>query len=406
MKILILSASLPYPPASGGALRVYGILKGLHQAGHDITLLTFHDGKPEATPLDSYCRRIVTVPSPHRTKKHRLRDLLLSRQPDIARRLYSEAFVEKLRELLNETGFDLIQFEGIEVACYIPFARQMQPDAKLCFDTFNAEYLLQRVIFQIDRREIKRLPMAAYSLVQARRIKRFERAMCQLADVVIAVSYEDAEALKNFRDDRRVYIVSSGINVDEYGDDRRNGSETRSNENTLVFTGKMDYRPNVDAMLWFAQAVLPKIRQAIPDVKLSIVGQMPHPRLDRLRSDPNITLTGRVESVTPYLHDAAVYIAPLRMGSGTRLKLLEAMASGCAIVATPAAAAGLHPLVKEAMQITENPSDMAQAITQLLQSSGSRQSLGSMARRKVSQFYDWSVLIPRLLTVYKEIGLG
>src|SRR5690606_2870801 len=107
-------------------------------------------------------------------------------------------------------------FEGIEVACYIPYARQMQPQAKLVFDTFNAEYLLQRVIFQIDRREIKRLPAAAYSLVQAGRIKHFEREMCRIADAVIAVSYEDAAALKNFRDDRRIYIVPSGIFVDDY----------------------------------------------------------------------------------------------------------------------------------------------------------------------------------------------
>jgi polysaccharide biosynthesis protein PslH len=166
----------------------------------------------------------------------------------------------------------------------------------------------------------------------------------------------------------------------------------------------MDYRPNVDAMLWFTQSVLPHVRRAVPDVKLFIVGQMPHPRLDSLRVDPNITLTGRVDSVQPYLN--GVYIAPLRMGSGTRLKLLEAMASGCAIVATPTAAAGLNAQAKDTMRITADPLEMAQAVVQLLQSPAARHELGTRARDKVRQFYDWSVLIPRLLMVYKEIGLG
>src|SRR5690606_23656791 len=109
----------------------------------------------------------------------------------------------------------------------------------------------------------------------------------------------------------------------------------------LIFTGKMDYRPNVDAMLWFASDILPQVRSIMPDVRLYVVGQKPHPRLEVLRDHDHIVLTGWVPEVTPYLHAAAVYIAPLRMGSGTRLKILEAMAAGCAIVATTLAAAGL-----------------------------------------------------------------
>ncbi|HEX2622390.1 MAG TPA: glycosyltransferase [Phototrophicaceae bacterium] len=408
IKTLLITASLPYPPASGGAIRVYGILKGLHAAGHHITLMAFTESQDDSIPLVQFCQQIITLPAPHRSISNRLRDLLLSRQPDIAGRLYSEDFATRLRELLSQEKFDLIQIEAIEVASYLPIAKAAQPEAKLVFDTFNAEYLLQRVIFQIDRQDIKRLPAALYSLIQAGRIERFEREMCQLADAVIAVSPEDADALRGFREDHRIHIVPSGIFVDDY-QSNNSGSEIpniASSTPRLVFTGKMDYRPNVDAMLWFTEAILPQIQQQIPDIRLYIVGQKPHLRLDVLRDNPAITLTGWVDSVQPYLDRAAVYVAPLRMGSGTRLKLLEAMAAGCAIVATTIAAAGMLDETREAMLIADTVDELAAAIVKLLQNPELRRTLREAARRAVRDHYDWSVIIPRLTAMYGELGLG
>jgi glycosyltransferase involved in cell wall biosynthesis len=409
MKILIVTASLPYPPASGGAIRVYGIVKGLVDAGHQVSLFCFHDmkTKPEATPLWALCDEVVTVPLPKRTRTDRLRDLILSRQPDIARRLYSPTFEAKLRDLMQNGQYDLVQFEAIEVAVYLQTAA-LNSRAKLCFDTFNAEYVLQRVIYGIERRELRRLPAALYSWIQARRIQRFEGHSCRLADLVIAVSEEDAEALRPFRPDHQVSVVPSGIFVEDY-QKTQSGIATPTpalpGRHTLVFTGKMDYRPNVDAMLWFAEAILPKIQARVRDVALVIVGQQPHERLDVLRKNPAITLTGWVEAVQPYLRAAAVYVAPLRMGSGTRLKLLEAMASECAIVATPAAAAGMTQAAKNGMVIADDEHAFAQAVIDLLLNPSQRATLGKTALEQVCALYDWSVLIPRLIQAYKDIGL-
>jgi polysaccharide biosynthesis protein PslH len=404
MHILIITASFPYPPASGGAIRVYGIIQGLKAAGHRLTLLSFHDRKtqPQATPLWAICDEVITVRPPDRTRGNRVRDLLLSRQPDIARRLYSPEFEAKLRELLQTQKFDLIQIEAIEVAAYIPVVKEVQPSAKIIFDTFNAEYVLQRVIFDIDRRELKRLPLALYSFIQAGRIKRFEGRMCRLADAVIAVSTEDADALRDFREDKRVFIVPSGLSVDDY---KTPVTRIDLGRHALVFTGKMDYRPNVDAMLWFAESILPKIQAQIRDVSLIIVGQQPHPRLNALRQNPAITLTGWVEAVQPYLQSSAVYIAPLRMGSGTRLKLLEAMASKCAIVATTTAAAGLLHEAKATMRIADSEEAFAQNVIELLRNQDVRRQLGEAAYQSVCKHYDWSMLIPHLLTVYKDVRL-
>lgn len=405
MRLLFVTAALPYPPASGGAIRTLGLIDGLYRAGHSITLLSFHHGEndPQDTPLAQLCERIVTLPPPQRRVQDRLRTLLFSRKPDIAHRFYSEDFAAALRDLLAETAFDLIQFEAIEAVAYLPLARALQPEARLSFDTFNAEYALQRSMFAIDRATPGRWAAALYSWIQVQRITRYERAMCRMADLVFAVSQEDADLLRGFRDDRIIHVVPSGIFVDDYTTPPALPGLAKP---ALVFTGTMAYRPNVDAMLWFTEAVLPHIRQEQPNVQLYIVGSRPHARLDVLRDQAGIHITGWVEATQPYLHEADVYIAPLRMGSGTRLKLLEAMASGCAIVATTTAAAGLHEDVKAGMIVVDEPQAMAQAIRELLQDRTRRQELGNRARDLVRRYYDWPVIVPRLIAAYRDIGLG
>ena len=406
MKILFVAASLPYPPQQGGALRTYGLLHGLHQAGHELTLLSFSDSNGTSyidTPLESFCTQIETVSTPNRTKNDRLRDLFLSTQPDIARRLYSQTFETRLKTLVTNSQFDLIQFEGIEVACYLPVIRQMGTKAKLVYDAFNAEAAMQYAIFEIDRGNPRRWPAAVYSLVQSRRISKFEDELCQQADLVIAVSVEDASLLQRHNPKNTIPVVANGIFTDEY---EKQSSGLSLGEHVLVFTGKMDYRPNVDAVLWFVSQVLPKIKQVANDVRFYIVGQKPHESLEPLRDNSSVIVTGWVESVLPYLKGSEVYIAPLRMGSGTRLKILEAMAAGCAVVATTLAASGMQRETEMGMLVVDNPEQMAETIIKLLNTPKLRSKLGEAAHHYVKSHYDWSVLIPDLLAAYKAIERG
>lgn len=399
MQILIVTASLPYPPASGGAIRVYGILKGLHDAGHQITLMSFGDSDGNDTPLVDICEHIEVFPFPTRSKIERLKTLLLSSKADISTRFYSETFKNRLLQRIAENDYDLIQFEAIEAACYLPYVRQAFPDAKVCFDTFNAEAELQRVIYEIDKQDIQRWPHAIYSLVQTGRIEQYEGDLCRASDLVIAVSQEGCDILSRYRNDNATYIVQSGIFVDDYTVPDK---QIDLGDNAIVFTGKMDYRPNVDAMLWFADSILPQVK----DGHLTIVGQKPHPRIQHLQERETISMTGWVDTIPPYLHAADVYVAPLRMGGGTRLKILEAMASGCAIVATHIAAAGLSDEVKSAMVLADDEGAFAEAVTDLLHNPDKRQAMGESAQKMVKAEYDWSVLIPKLLAAYQEVGLA
>ncbi len=404
MNILLLTPDIPYPTASGAAIRNYGIIRGLVSAGHKLTVLTFVQGEVDKTtnPLYTICDHVYTANLPTRTKSERIQNLVTSTKADIEYRLQSDDFEKQLINLLNNSTYDVIQFSGIELGCYVTTIHKHNTSAKVIYDALNAEAELQRVIYTIDRQNPKRLPIAIYSYIQAQRIKTFERDLCNSVDCVIAVSEEDKQFLSEYLG-APIYVMSNGIFVDDYiaPDD-----QPSRHHNELVYTGKMDYRPNVDAIEWFAGSILPTIQERLPDTILTIVGRNPHPRIQPYAEEDYITITGWVDSVQPYLHQATIFIVPLRMGSGTRLKILEAMASGCAVVSTSIGSAGLHDNVRAAMRIADDEAEFAQTVVSLLHDTSLRQRLGEQAVQQVRQYYDWSALIPKLLSAYEDIGLG
>lgn len=400
MRILLLTPALPYPPHQGGALRNYGIIDTLARAGHQVTLLSFTDSAADCAPLRHHCTDIITIPAPPRSPQARLRDLALTSQPDLAKRLYSPSMAKALDDLLAAHHFDIIQFEGLEMAIYLPKLRARRTAERLIYDAHNAEAALQAAIARIDGQSAARLPAALYSHIQARRVARFERAVCAAADAVIAVSDEDAAALRPYRPDGHLFVLPNGIFVDHYAPTSARTLDL--GDHALVFTGKMDYRPNIDAVQWFTNAILPPISAAFPDVRFYVVGQKPHPQIQMLAGE-RVAVTGWVEQVHPFLHGATVYVAPLRMGSGTRLKLLEALAARRPVVATPTAAAGLHQDARASMRLAEGESAFAQAVIDLLGSPQQRQQLAEHGYAAVRHHYDWSALAPRLLSVYESV---
>ena len=403
MKILLLTPDSPFPSASGAAIRSFGIIRGLYQAGHQVTLLSYADDTlaPATNPLNDYCQSVVALPIPRHGKVKRIWRLLTSNQADMEFRLYGAPFQQHLTRILAEGSFDVIQFSGLELGCFLPQIHVEKRGAVVIYDALNAEAELQRLVAEVDRQHLDRLPAAVYSTLQARRLMRFERQICRSVDAALTVSEEDRCHLKQHQG-APVYLLPNGIVADEYQPPSNNARPP----DQLVFTGKMDYRPNVDAIEWFAGEVLPDILRAHPATKLAIVGRNPHRRILDLATAPHIGVTGWVESVLPYLHSATVYIAPLRMGSGTRLKILEAMAAGCAVVSTSIGASGLRPELRAAMLLADDAEAFAQAVISLLEVPQLRDRLGLQARAAVREHYDWSALIPQLLRAYEDLGLG
>lgn len=409
MQILFLTPQLPYPLHQGTAIRNFGLIQGLSQR-HQVSLLSFLEPDQSldaAGPLLDLCQQVETVPAPAaRSLTRRALDTLTHPQPDMGLRLLSPIFSRRLAGWLDKTSFDIIHFEGIEMSPYLDVARQHTTTRMplLVFDDHNCEYLLQKRYTQIDARMPHRWPGALYSFIQWQKLRLYETRVCHSAHCVLAVSPNDAQGLRTLVPGLDVTVIPNGIDTSLY-----QSGDSPAPSRSLVFVGKMDFRPNVDAVEWFYDAIWPRIRRQVPDAHFYAVGQRPHARLAHLHSDTSVTLTGWVTDQTMHDHitQAAVYVIPLRMGSGTRLKLLEAMAMGKAIVATRLGAEGFagsdHQLTtgKELVIVQDNdPTALADAVISLMRDAGRRAELGSAARTFVRTHYDWQTIIPRLEDVY------
>jgi glycosyltransferase involved in cell wall biosynthesis len=173
-------------------------------------------------------------------------------------------------------------------------------------------------------------------------------------------------------------------------------------ELSMVFTGKMDFRPNVDGMVWFCKEILPRVRSEIPLAHLVIVGQKPSAAVDSLRTRPGVEVTGAVPDIRPFVADAAVYVVPLRMGSGTRLKVLEAMAMGKAIVSTRRGVEGIDVVPGRDVLIADSPVDFARQVVGLLRDPARQQSLGRAARDLAVAKYDWRSIVGAFDAIYER----
>lgn len=397
MKILILPPQRPYPTHQGTTIRNFHLVAELAKR-HRVSVLTFLEPDQPANhgPLTDLCELIETVPVEPRSTLTRLRQLLTTRRPDMSWRLWSPRFNQRLIALLKEASFDVVQIEGIEMAPYLPTIRKFAPSARIIYDDHNAEWLLQYRNFTTDVKNPARWIAAAYSFIQTQRLKKYERWVCRQADGVVAVSEADQAAIQQLDSTLKITLVPNGVDPAEY-----NAPPKEIVPVDLVFTGKMDYRPNIDAMLWFAQEVLPKIQARRPHTTLAIVGQRPHARLDPIKSNPAVTITGYVEDVRPYIAGAQVYIAPFRIGGGTRLKLLEAMAMRKAIVATTVGAEGFPIKSGQEAVLVDDPAGMAQAILQLLEQPKTRYNMGEAAYRFVTATYSWEALVPAIEKLYQ-----
>jgi sugar transferase (PEP-CTERM/EpsH1 system associated) len=401
VRVLFLTPQVPYPPQQGAALRNWGLISSL-ATRHEVAILSFlspGQSLEEADPLRAVCR-IETVPLVVRSFRDRLRSMLTTRRPDMALRLASESYARRLADWLARETFDVVHVGGIEMAPYLGVIEAAQPRPRVIFDNLNCEYLLQQRTFLTDLRAPVRWPGAAYSFVQWRRLRRYEAQVCRRADRVLAVSDADAAALRKLVLGLDVTVVPNGVDTQVYQPEIPN-PKPQISKDALVFTGTMDFRPNVDAVLWFARKVLPRVRAQVPEAHFLVVGQRPHRRLDELRDAPAVALTGWVEDVRPYIVQAAVYVAPLRIGGGTRLKLLEAMAMGKPVVATRLGAEGYPVTDGRELLLADTPADFAAGVVALLRTPERRVELGRVARAFVEQQYDWRVIVPRVEVAYR-----
>jgi sugar transferase (PEP-CTERM/EpsH1 system associated) len=389
----MLAPQFPWPPRQGAAARTWGLLQPLARA-HEVTLLAFETDGADLEALRALVEPVVGGPVPRRSRRDRLRTLLVG-EADLAHRLRSAAFSRALEGVLRTRAFDVAHVQGLEMAPYLHMLRPPRFRGALVYDALNVEHRLQARAAAATGPG----PAALYSRLQAPRVRRLEALVCRRADHVLCVSEEDALALRALGPARAPTVVPNGVDVDHYA---RAAEGVAPGPAGLVFTGTMDFRPNADAVEWFAGEILPRIRAARPDAELLAVGQRPGPRLMRRHGRGGVTVTGAVDDVRPFLARASVVVAPLRFGSGTRLKLLEAMACARPIVATGLAAEGLAVRDGRDLLLADSPDRFARAVLALLENPARARGLGLAGQALVRERYDWARITPRLLALYER----
>lgn len=383
MKILWVKAGGLVPPDLGGRIRSYHILKELARR-HQVTLFTFYAEQAEDphAALKEAFERIECLPlkiPPPRSLAETLRygRNLFSLNPYTMSKFCRPEVRKQLGRLLEQENYDVIICDFLFAAGVIPWHI---PCPKVLF-THNVEAVIWKRQYEVARNPLWKL----ISWREYRAVERSERWYLSRADEVLTVSEVDRTYFARFIDPARITVIPTGVDVEYF-----QPSLIPERPGLLVFTGAMDWMPNEDGILYFVNEVLPRIRAEFPTVTLRLVGRSPSARIRALAESSNgVQVTGRVEDIRPFVHDAEVYVVPLRIGGGTRLKTFEAMAMGKAVVSTAVGAEGLPVHNGQDILLADSAQELASHVFTLLRNATIRRSLGQAARRLVAENYGW-----------------
>lgn len=398
-KLLFLCQTLPFPPDGGVEIRSYNIMRLLAQR-YDVTALVFFRKatRPRAANVDggvaglSGFSTAAALPIP---QEHNRSRLLWDHLRSVVRsRVYtyysyqSAEYEAALKQLLSEQKFDIVHMDSLDLSAYLP----MLSNIPVVCTHHNVESDLLR---RRARSEASPL-MRRYLDYQANLMQAEEARWCPEVKLNIAVSQADAARLAEIAPDASFTVVPNGVDTDAF-------EPTDGVQNGVVFVGGYSWYPNRDAMQYFAEDILPIIRSRNSDLAVTWVGRSPEHLASEYRIHHRIELTGYVEDIRPFVAEPACYVVPLRVGGGSRLKILDAWAMGKAIVSTSVGCEGLNARDGENILIRDTPQSFAEAVQAVVSDSELRRRLGENARRTAEQEYEWSVLGERMLEQYERV---
>ena len=392
MKILHILPFLPTPPDFGGALRVYNLLKHLYEH-HDLTvagfsdhgdLVAFEKAFPKLKNKAHFKQRFL--------KKNFKRSYqllsLLSKESHWFLITRSASFQKMLDELVDKNQFDLVQFE-FPALCQF----NIKSDAKTVIDSHNVEYDNFRRMYEKEKSPLRKY----FYKKEYEKIKVQEIQSARTRDAVFTTSERDKKIFQNELPEQDFYVIPNGVDTDFFAP-----TNEKPVSNTLVFTGMMGYVPNSDGINYFIDSILPLIRKQVPDIKLYVVGKNPSPSVLKRASDA-ITVTGFVEDVRPYIHKAGVYVVPLRMGGGTRLKVLEALSMKKPVVSTSIGCEGIDVKDGEHLLIADQKEHFAESVVKLLKDQKAAQKLSASGKELIENKYKWSAINEAVEQAYSKI---
>jgi sugar transferase (PEP-CTERM/EpsH1 system associated) len=402
MRVLFISQLVPYPPHGGALQRGYHIIREL---GRRATVHLMAFVHPDELPtqeavaeskrvLEEICERVeyfplwAKGPLPQRTAAFVAG--ICSPRPFSTVAHRSPALQRRLNALLKPGAFDLVHVDTIALNRF--FARRPAMPAVLTH--INIESMLLERRAAVERRRLAKWVLER----ESRKLAAYESVVAPLYDNNLVMSDLDGQLLRQRVPGVHTDVVPNGVDT-AYFSPADHDEETPS----VIYTGGMNMLANRDAVLHFLDAIWPSIVAEIPEVRFFAVGQDPPAELAEIaRRDPRVVVTGKVPDIRPYVRRSAVYIVPIRVGGGTRLKVLDAMASGKAIVSTSIGCEGITVRPGEDLMVADSPAEFAASAVALLRDAAKRRQLGASARRLVERKYAWSVVGQQLMDAYEH----
>ncbi len=395
MKILFVANRFPYPPFRGDKLKIWHLAQVLAARGHELHLVTFlenPDDRKYLPELEKYFRRIELVSLPRRQSISSVARGLFSKSPLQVLYFKSAPMQQRIDALLREEKYDAVHVQHLRMAPYLQNHKEVRRILDLP-DAFSLYWKRRQDTVQNPVRRI------AYGREQSR-IFHFEKQVLPQFNQVLVCSPEDLQYLKNAHWLDNLGLLPNGVDLGSFA---AAGGHDYSKENQILFTGNMDYAPNVDAVLHFAKDIFPRILAACPAAVFTIAGQRPVKAVAAL-AGKNIRVTGFVPDLAEVYSASTVAVAPLRFGAGTQNKVLEALAMGLPVVCSAVGFQGLSMKDGAGAFLRENASDFAGAVIALLQNESLRRQTGEAGAAHIRGHFGWEVVGEKLEGFLKEGG--
>jgi glycosyltransferase involved in cell wall biosynthesis len=407
MKLLWLSHFIPYPPRGGSRQRSFNLIRQVstkyetHLIALNMQGETKERAAEYAAELGKHCARVEIWPPPYPWRGARWwAQLAFSpfyRHHYGACALWSPQLGRRWQAVLARHAGALVHFDSIDLALYFPPVRQMAGFRKV-LNHHNCESAMAARRAAKEPNPLKKV----YLWDQARKLRRLEARLCHEFDVNLAVSALDAATLQAIAPCAHFHVVENGTDTEYF-----HPSSEPPEPSTLVFVGSLDWYPNLAGLNFLLQKVWPAVKNQRPGARLHLAGREPPPWLiHRAACDPQITLVPNPEDVRPWIHHAAVFACPVLDGGGTRLKILDALAMGKAVVSTTIGCEGLRLTPGEHVLIADTAQDFAALVLGLMADEELRNALGFRGRAQVERFYNWQVIAASLDAAYQLHASG
>jgi polysaccharide biosynthesis protein PslH len=386
-KILVLSPSIPYPPTDGGRIRIYNLIKYLAEK-NEITLIAFYQENDELKHipvLKEFCKNIYPVLCWSRQIKNLLSKSFFLRAYGVNRLMQ-----DCVNKVVQNQSFDVIQAESLCMSQYLP---KIFKGIKV-LDAPDVQTIRYKMFADVKKDRLNKI----IALLKWRIVRKIERNVGKKVDMILTMSSFDHDVFKKIIKRDCIYITPNGVDANYF---KASLNSERFGAN-LLFIGMMNYLPNIDAMLYFCREIFPIIKRYIKDVKLSIIGKNPPPEILQLEEIDNVEVGGYYVDVRPCYDKCSAFIVPLRSGSGTRLKILEALSMGSPVISTSIGCQGIEVTNGTDIIVIDKPEEFAKEVVGILKNKDLRQKLIKNGRRLIEEKYNWGVIIGNLDKIYKN----